>query len=115
MTKLSNKRSEKRLSVRAYVKKVRIEGRNYHCRAMNISRNGMFLFKAPTHLAKDIRFAWLHFTLPNSTVKICALGEVVYHCDMKGLQGSGVRFKFMFPDQRKALDDYIDRSVRIAA
>jgi len=55
------------------------------------------------------RHAWVRFRLPGQPRPINALGEVVHRHADEGLslERTGIRFKFLFPDQRRMLERYL--------
>jgi hypothetical protein len=77
------------------------------CRAMNLSRTGMYLLRVPGKRSSRARFAWLGFRLPDGGDSIRALVEVVHTHRLGSLEASGVRFKHLFPADRERIEDYL--------
>jgi hypothetical protein len=80
------------------------------CRAMNLSRTGMYLLRVPEKRSCRSRFAWLGFRLPDGGDSIQALVEVVHTHRLGSLEASGVRFKHLFPADRERIEDYLSRA-----
>ena len=100
------KRNNERQGLRVFVDEGAAPGSGTLCRAVNVSKTGMYLLRVPSKREQP-KFVWLGFKLPDGGEAIRALAEVV-HTDKKGaLEGSGVRFKYMFPADRKRLMGFL--------
>ena len=102
-----DKRFAPRKPIQVFVDEGLAPGTGTVCRAVNVSRTGMYLLRVPTQKAPP-KFVWLGFRLPDGGQPIRALAQVV-HTEPSGvLQASGVRFKYLFPVDRKRLDSYLE-------
>jgi hypothetical protein len=110
MSEAPEKREEDRVGIRVFVDEGKAPGQNGLCRAVNVSRTGMYILRVPgNNQASAAKFAWLGFQLPDSGESIRALVEVVHTRRVGALEASGVRFKYLFPADRRRLEDYLER------
>lgn len=72
----------------------------------SLGHDGMVL-DTPAQLLSDNRFLWLEFGLPATQERVKALAEVTE----RGPFHVKVRFKHLFPDQRKKLNDFLASQV----
>jgi hypothetical protein len=77
------------------------------CRAVNVSRTGMFLLRVPAKRPAT-KFVWLGFQLPDGGQTIRALAEVLRTQSLGSLEGEGVRFKYLHPRDRQRLDAFLE-------
>ena len=75
---------------------------------MNLTQEGMVLDTPAERLATN-KFMWLEFGLPQSQERIKALAEIV---DRSPSQVK-VKFKHLFPGQRKKLDAFLRANVSL--
>lgn len=100
------KRTSDRQGLRVFVDEGVTAGTGALCRAVNVSKTGMYLLRVPSKREQP-KFVWLGFKLPDGGDSIRALAEVVHSQKMGALEGSGVRFKYMFPSDRKRLEAFL--------
>lgn len=104
------KRMSKRQPVSLFVNQEYNDRQQRLCMSLDISPEGMTVVS----LAREGRVAqgshaWLRFWLPGQNRPIHALGEVVHRQrdEQLSLDRTGMRFKFLFPDQRRMLEQYL--------
>lgn len=68
----------------------------------HLTTEGLVL-ETPSEVLATNRFMWLEFGLPNSQERIKALAEIIERSPFQ----VKVRFKHLFPDQRKKLQAYL--------
>ena len=100
------KRSAERKGLRVFVDEGLAPRTGALCRAVNVSKTGMYLLRVPAK-KEPPKFVWLGFKLPDGGQSIRVLAEVVHTEKMGALEGSGVRFKYVFPTDRKRLERYL--------
>ncbi len=71
-----------------------------------LTQEGLVL-DTPSEVLATNRFMWLEFGLPNSEERIKALAEIIERSPFQ----VKVRFKHLFPDQRKKLDAYLRANI----
>ena len=103
------KRAYDRKGVRVFVDQFLAPDERVLGRATNLSNGGMYLLALPSSNLKQRRYLWVHFWLPGYVMKLRALAEVIRHTSLSKVEGTALRFKFMFPDHREILEDYLDR------
>jgi hypothetical protein len=100
------RRGESRVDIRVFVDEGRAVEQGRLCRAVNVSRTGMYLLRVPGDASRS-RFAWLGFQLPHGEAPLRALVEVVHTHRVGALEASGVRFKYLCPRDRRTLDAFL--------
>lgn len=78
--------------------------------SVDLSPSGMSLITLQRTKPPAGRHAWLKFWLPGSDTLVKALAEVVHRHDDGEVERYGMRFKYMFPDQRLLLERYLSAS-----
>lgn len=104
------KRIRRRHPVSLFVNQEYDDRRQTLSMSLDLSGEGITLISLlRDDAAPDSRHAWVRFRLPGEPRPINALGEVVHrHADQGlSLQRTGIRFKFLFPDQRRMLERYL--------
>jgi hypothetical protein len=105
-----DKRINRRLPVSLFVNRQFDETRQNLCMSLDLSRGGMTIVSLSRDGQASLgHHAWLRFWLPGQERPIQALGEVVHrqHDDALLLERTGIRFKFLFPDQQRMLESYL--------
>jgi len=106
MSDSQDKRHSERKGLRVFVDEGVAPGTGALCRAVNVSKTGMYLLRVPAK-KEPPKFVWLGFKLPDGGESIRVLAEVVHTEKLGALEGSGVRFKYLFPSDRKRLEQYL--------
>lgn len=88
------------------VKEILGDDRHIHALGNGLSMNGITL-DTPSNLLGSQKYLWLEFGLPDGGGRIKALAEITE----KKKFSVKVRFKHMFPDQKKVLAEYLDARV----
>ena len=107
---VSNMRTRKRFPVSLFVNQQCNDRNQTLCMSLDLSAGGMTLISLlRERVTQTGRHAWFRFRLPGQSQPINALGEVVHRRrDEKiSLERTGLRFKFLFPDQRRMLEQYL--------
>lgn len=71
-----------------------------------LTQEGLIL-NTPSEVLATNRYLWLEFGLPDSKEKIKALAEIIERSPFQ----TKVRFKHIFPDQRKKLNEYLTANI----
>jgi len=91
-----------------HVRQILGNDRELSAMASDISMDGIQL-DMPAELLSQIRYMWLEFGLPESNRKIRALGEITE----RSAFSVKVRFKHIFPDQKRALAQHLQAGVSL--
>ena len=73
----------------------------------DLSMNGMSIVTLAREEVTPRKHAWVRFWLPGSEVLIHALAEIIRKHTDTDVDQYGVRFKYLFPDQRELLAGYL--------
>ena len=73
----------------------------------DLSLQGMSLVTLAREEPAPSKHAWVRFWLPGSEVLIHALAEIMRHNSDEEVDRFGIRFKYLFPDQRELLAGYL--------
>ena len=75
--------------------------------SVDLSLKGMSLVTLARDEPPTSKHAWIRFWLPGSEVLIHALAEVMRKDSDDEVDRYGIRFKYLFPDQRTLLAGYL--------
>jgi len=75
--------------------------------SVDLSLQGMSLVTLPRVAPPAGRHAWVRFWLPGSEILISALAQVVHQAGGEDVERYGLRFKYLFPDQKELLRGYL--------
>jgi len=113
----SEQRVSRRLPVSLFVNQEYNDRQQRLCMSLDLSKNGMTVISlARNEPSAQGNHAWLRFWLPGCPKPIHALGEVVHRQmdEELSLERTGMRFKFLFPDQRRMLESYLSECGSVA-
>ncbi len=104
-----DKRNQRRLPVSLFVNQEYDDRRQTLSMSLDLSREGISVISLARAEQPRGRHAWLRFRLPGEQRSIAALGEIVHRerDEQLAVERLGIRFKFLFPDQRRMLDEYL--------
>ena len=74
---------------------------------VDLSTEGMSLVTLRRDKPPEGKHSWVRFWLPGSEILIHALAEVMHQGDNSDVEHYGLRFKYLFPDQRELLHGYL--------
>lgn len=112
-----DQREHRRFPVSLFVNQEYNDRRQKLCMSLDLSGKGITVISLARGRQEPIgRFAWLRFCLPGREQQISALGEVVHRNrdEALKLERTGLRFKFLFPDQRRMLEQYLAEVAGVA-
>jgi len=103
----SNQRSTARVPVSVFVNQEFDDRHERLGMTIDLSEEGLSLVTLSGGRAPRGKHAWLRFWLPGSETLISALAEVVHEGSKGEVRRWGMRFKYLFPDQREMLRSYL--------
>ncbi len=109
-TEKVDKRASKRFPVSLFINQEYGDRRQSLGMSLDLSATGVTVISTLTDgPPPEGRHAWLRFKLPGRSGTISALGEVVHRERDReaALERTGMHFKFLFPDQRRMLEEYL--------
>ena len=112
----AEQRTETRFEVSGFVRPHARHGVAEGYLAVNVSRSGMSVLRLRDKSrfierprdGLDQRYAWVAVPLPRRTAYVRALAETVHRKSVGPLESVGLRFRYMSPEDRRALDAYLN-------
>lgn len=106
----SEQRSAPRVSMSVFVNQEFGEEDQRLGMSVDLSLKGMSVVTLAREEPPASKHAWIRFWLPGSEILIHALAEILRKESDQDVDRYGIRFKYLFPDQRDLLAGYLAAS-----